>query len=307
MRAADGGKRTVVGTAVRVSSPDRVLFPATGFTKADLAAFYVAIAPVLLPHVAGHPLTLHRFPEGLGGPSFFQTRAPSHPAWIRVQRMYTFRSGKEVDAVVLDDVDGLVWAANLSTIELHPFLACADDLEHPGVVVFDLDPGRGATFADACEVATRVRAIAGAARLVSYAKVSGGLGVHVVVPVSWDHSFAETKAFARAVAALLARDEPDRVTDMMPVHYRTGRVFVDWSQNDAGKSTIAPYSLRANAAPTVALPVTWSEIEHVAATRDPRSLVFTPRDALRRVAEQGDLLATVARDGDRPRLPTAGE
>jgi bifunctional non-homologous end joining protein LigD len=296
------GKRTTVDVA-RLSSPDRVLFPATGFTKRDLADYNVRIAPVLLPHVAGHPLTLHRFPEGLGGPSFFQTRAPAHPSWIRVQRMHTFRSGKQVDAVVLDDVAGLVWAANLSTIELHPFLACADDLEHPGVVVFDLDPGRGATFADACAVARRVRDLVDAFGLASYPKVSGGLGVHVIVPVSWEHGFAETKAFARAVAALLTREQPDRVTDMMPVHYRAGRVFVDWSQNDAGKSTIAPYSVRANATPAVALPVTWPEVEHVAATRDPRSLVFSPDDALRRVAELGDLLAPVVRDGERPRLP----
>src|SRR5205823_1847855 len=156
-----------------------------------------------------------------------------HPPWVRVQRMHTFRSGKAVDALVIDDLAGLIWAANLSTIELHPFLGTADDLEHPTMLVFDLDPGAPATIVDACDIALLVR-------------------------------------------DALARAWPDRVTNLMARHQRTGRVFIDWSQNDAGKSTVAPYSLRGGRIPTIAMPIAWTDIEHCATTRRHEHLVFTP-------------------------------
>lgn len=279
----------VDGIAVRLSTLDRVLWPATGTTKAQLIEYYAQMGRYLLPHVAGRPLTLRRFPEGVDGPSFFQTRAPSHPDWIRVQRMHVFRSGKEVDAVVIDDLAGLVWAANLTAIELHPYLGRATDLEHPTMVVFDLDPGPPATVIDACVVALSVRDALSAVGLRSYPKVSGGVGIHVVVPIAPDHPYERTKAFAHALARVLSNEHPDLVTDLMPKHYRPGRVFIDWSQNDAGKSTVAPYSMRGGAIPTVAMPVTWDEIEDAVASRDHRPLVFLPAAALRRVAECGDL------------------
>src|SRR5581483_3704393 len=183
----------IEGVPVRLTTLERVLWPAVGFTKADMIDFYVAVAPVLLPHVRGRPLTLHRFPEGVDGPSFFQTRAPSHPPWVRVQRMSTFTSGKEVDAVVLDDLAGLVWAANLSAIELHPYLGCAEDLVHPTQVVFDLDPGPPATLVDACRVALLVRSVLEDLGLSSLPKVSGGVGIHVVVPIAPRYPYDETK------------------------------------------------------------------------------------------------------------------
>src|SRR4051794_32755657 len=279
----------VDGIAVRLSTLDRVLWPATGTTKAELIEYYAQIGRYLLPHIAGRPLTLHRFPEGVDGPSFFQTRAPSHPDWIRVQRMHVFRSGKEVDAVVIDDLAGLVWAANLAAIELHPYLGQAGDLEHPTMIVFDLDPGHPATVIDACDVALSVRDALTALGLRSYPKVSGGVGIHVVVPIAPGHPYERTKAFARAVARVLSKEHPDLITDLMPKHYRAGRVFIDWSQNDAGKSTVAPYSVRGGAIPTVAMPVTWPEVERAVETRDHRPLVFLPDVALQRAAELGDL------------------
>ncbi len=278
----------IEGVPVRLTTLERVLWPAVGFTKADMIDFYVAVAPVLLPHVRGRPLTLHRFPEGVDGPSFFQTRAPSHPPWVRVQRMSTFTSGKEVDAVVLDDLAGLVWAANLSAIELHPYLGCAEDLVHPTQVVFDLDPGPPATLVDACRVALLVRSVLEDLGLSSLPKVSGGVGIHVVVPIAPRYPYDETKAFARAVAAVLVRHHPDLVTDRMPRRYRAGRVFIDWSQNDAGKSTVAPYSLRGGVVPTVAMPVEWTAVERTVATRDHVPLVFAPDRARREIDEHGD-------------------
>jgi len=284
------------GTPVRLTTLDRVLWPRAGVTKAELIAYYAQIGPVLLPHIAGHPLTLHRFPEGVDGPSFFQTRAPSHPDWIRVQRMHVFRSGKEVDAVVIDNLAGLVWAANLAAIELHPYLARAESLEHPTLLVFDLDPGPPATLVAACEVSLLVRDALASVGVRSYPKASGGAGIHVVVPVAEGHTYPRTKAFARAIAAVLTRAHPSRVTDRMPLHHRPGRVFIDWSQNDAGKSTVAPYSLRGGAVPTVAMPVSWDAIEEAAEGGDVRPLVFTPGAALAAVAAQGDIHAAVLTD-----------
>lgn len=279
----------VEGTAVRLTTLDRVLFPEVGYTKAQLVDYYVRMGPVLLRHLAGHPVTLHRFPEGVEGVSFFQTRAPSHPPWIRVQRMHIFTPGKQVDSVVIDDLAGIVWAANLSTVEFHPYLARAEDLEHPTTLVFDLDPGPPATILDACDVALRVRDALDGVGVDGYAKVSGGAGVHVVVPLTAGHTYPQTKAFAKALAEVLSRHDPDRVTHLMPLKHRVGRVFVDWGQNDAGKSTVAPYSVRGGRIPTVAMPVGWSAIEDAARSRDHVPLVFVPDRALASVRRDGDV------------------
>src|SRR3954454_6561586 len=292
----------VEGFPVRLTTLDRVLWPNVGLTKADLIDYYARLGPTLLPYVAGRPLTLHRFPGGVGSPSFFQTRAPSHPSWIHVQRMHVFSSGKDVDAVIIDNLAGLIWAANLSTIELHPYLGYAHDLEHPTMLVFDLDPGAPATIVDACEVAVLVRDALAGVGLRSYPKGSGGVGIHVVVPLTSGHTYARTKAFARAVAGALTRADPGRITDLMPRQYRGGRVFIDWSQNNAGKSTVAPYSLRGGRIPTVAMPVSWDALERSVATRDHRPLVFSPADAMRAVAAHGDIHSLTLTD--RQELPT---
>jgi bifunctional non-homologous end joining protein LigD len=294
------------GRSIRVASVDRVLWPATGTTKGDLLAYVLHAADALLAHVRGRPLTLHRFPEGVTGRHFFQTRCPPHPEWIRTQRMWTFRAQTEVDAPVLDDRAGLAWAVHLSAIELHPFLACADDLAHPGAVVFDLDPGPPAGPADACAIALVVRAVLDGLGLASYPKSSGGAGVHVVVPVAAGTTFAETKAFARAVAGLLARDQPDRVVDRMARSERAGRVFIDWGQNDAGKTTVAPWSVRGEWVPTVAAPLEWAEVERAAAGHDHRAAVVTLAEARARLDRHGDRHAPVLAGGPPlPALPPA--
>ena len=274
-----------------MSSLDRVLWPEIGFTKAHMLDYYLRVAPVLLPHVEGRPLTLHRFPEGVGGPHFFQTRTPPHPDWLRVQAMHTFTSGKHVEAPVIDDLRGLVWAVHLTTIELHPFLARADRLERPDRVVFDLDPGAPAELLDACRVALSLREGLDGLGLRSHPKTSGAKGLHVHVPIEPVHPWAATKAFARAVAGLLTRGDPDRVVDRMPKAARAGRVFVDWSQNDPGKSTVAPYSLRGLALPTVATPVSWEEVEAAVDAGSADGLWFGPDDVLDRVEGLGDLMA----------------
>ena len=279
------------GRTVRLTSPDRVLWPRVRMTKAQLIDYYIRVAPVLLPYLEDHPTTLARFPEGVDGKGFFQTRTPPHPPWVRTQRMHVFTSGKDVEAPVIDDLAALVWAANLSSIELHPYLGRTQQMDRPDVAVFDLDPGPPADLVDACRVALRVREVVDDLGLASVVKTSGGKGMHVYVPTGATASYGVTKTFARAIATLIVRDDPQHVVDRMDRALRRGKVFIDWSQNDPGKSTVAPYSLRASELPTVSTPVAWDEVEAAAANGDWRGLVFGPGEALDRVADLGDLFA----------------
>ncbi|MEV1290282.1 non-homologous end-joining DNA ligase [Micromonospora sp. NPDC049679] len=274
---------------LRVSSLDRVLYPDVGFSKAELIDYYTAVADLVLPHVRGHPITLHRYPSGVGGPHFYQTRCPPHPGWVRTATMHFPKTGKTFEAPVLDDVAALVWAANLATIELHPFLGHADRIRHPTQLVFDLDPGDPAGFPQACAVAIDVRAMLADVGLRGWPKTSGLKGLHLHVPLDGSATYADTKPFARAVAATLSRAQPDRVVDRMTRALRAGKVFIDWSQNDPGKSTVAPYSLRGGPAPTVATPITWDEVARAAG--DGTNPVYGPEQVRRRLDEHGDLLA----------------
>ncbi|NHC15517.1 non-homologous end-joining DNA ligase [Motilibacter deserti] len=282
----------VDGRVVHVSSLDRVLWPAAGVTKAELLDYYVRVAHALLPHVAGRPVTLHRFPEGIGGPHFFQTRTPPHPPWVRTATLSFPRTGKTFDAPVLDDLPALVWAANLSTLEVHPFLGRVEALDRPTAVAFDLDPGPPAGMRDAAQVALAVHALLEDAGLVGFAKTSGSKGMHVFVPLNGDVTYEATKGFARSVAARLTAVSGGAVTDRMSRALRPGRVFVDWSQNDPGKSTVAVYSLRGTAFPSASTPVTWPEVESVARGQLPE-LRFGPDDVLERLERLGDLFAPV--------------
>jgi bifunctional non-homologous end joining protein LigD len=295
-------KVDVDGRVVELSSLDRVLWPQASSTKRDLIRYMTEMAPVLLTHVAGHPLTLRRFPEGVGGPSFFQTRAPAHPPWVRSVTMTTPKNGKVLDVIVLDDRPSLVWAANVGAIELHPYLGTADDFERPTAVVFDLDPGDPADLVDCCDVALVLRDVLAAAGLTAWPKVSGSKGLHVHVPVDGNGGYAATRTFASAVAELLARQLPDLVITTMNRSLRAQRVFIDWAQNHPWKSTIAPYSLRGFTYPTVAAPVRWEEVERVVSSRDMRPLLFLAHDMPARLDQYGDLMAGAV--GLRQQLPS---
>ena len=280
------------GRHVSLSNLDKVLWPRLGLTKGWMVDYYATVAPVLVPYLRGHPLTLHRFPDGVDGVHWYETRAPAHPPWIDTVTFHVRTTGKVFDVCVLNDLPSLVWAAQIAAVELHPFLGTADDLERPRDLVFDLDPGPPATIVDCCRVALRIRALLDDLGLQAWVKTSGGVGLHVHVPLNTAITYERTKAFARAVALLLEREEPGSVTSMMARAKRPGKVFVDWSQNDFGKSTVAPYSLRGWAVPTVSTPVTWEEVSDVAESGQARSLMFLA-DAARERAEAGDLFAPV--------------
>ena len=280
------------GRRLRLTSLDRVLWPEAGFTKGQMIDYYARVAPALLPHVERRAMTLRRFPEGIAGPSWYQTTCPpGHPAWVPVQEL-PGRGGAVHRFCLVNDVPTLIWAANLSTIELHPYLALRE-LEQPTVVVFDLDPGPPADILDCCRVALRLRDVLGAVGLASFPKTSGSVGLHVYVPLNTPHTYAETKAFARVLAGRLADEDRDGVTDQQKRSLRAGKVLVDWLQNEPRRSTVAPYSLRATGWPTVSTPVRWDEVAGALATRKPETLTFEPDDALARLDRFGDVFAPV--------------
>jgi bifunctional non-homologous end joining protein LigD len=275
-----------------LTSLDRVLWPAVGFTKGDMLAYYEAIAPVLLPHLAGRPLTLGRFPAGIDGPGFATTQCRGRPDWVRTVTV-PLNSGEVREQCVVDDLPSLLWVVNLGSIELHAFPSAADRLDEPAFLVFDLDPGHGRGRAECCRIALWLRdALAGDA-LQGFCKTSGGLGLHVYVPLSPGHFFGESKAFARSLAVRLAREHPDTVTERRELSSRAGRVLIDWIPNSPRSLTVTPYSLRAADLPSVSTPVSWDEVEVAASGDGDELMTFSPRDVLERARAMGDLFRPV--------------
>lgn len=282
----------VDGRRLSVSNLRKPLYP-SGFTKGEMIDYYVRVAPALLPHIAERPLTLRRFPEGLDGPSWFQTRCRGRPPWMASHGV-RIRTGEVHEYCVVNDAPSLVWVANLGTIELHPFLAPRMQEDRPTFMVFDLDPGPPAGLAECCRAALLVRDMLDRQGLVSLPKTSGSLGVHVYVPLGGTASFDDTKAFARAIAERMAQERPDEIVATIGKAERAGRVLVDWVQNDRTRSTVAPYSLRARGRPVVSTPVTWDEVERAAdGPRAAEALLFGPEEILGRVESQGDLFRDV--------------
>lgn len=287
----------VGGRTLALSNLEKVLWPATGFTKAQLIDYYARVADVMLPHLAGRPLTLRRWPDGVEGGSFFEKNCPSHrPSWVQTLQM------GDVAYCCVDEPAALVWVANLAAIELHPSLARAPDLDAPTAVVFDLDPGEPAGLLECAQVARWLRELLADLGLSAWPKTSGNKGLQVYVPVGGAR-YEQTKAFSLELAEQLAARHPDAVLTSMARARRRGKVFVDWSQNTASKTTVAVYSLRARDEPSVSTPVTWEELERALDRGDPTGLRFTPDEVLARIERDGDLHRPVL-DGPQ-QLPAA--
>jgi bifunctional non-homologous end joining protein LigD len=280
------------GEQLVVSNLDKVLYPAAGFTKAHVLDYYVRIAPVLLPHLAGRPLTMLRFPDGVDGQRFFEKRCPDHrPDFVRTIALGREGKEKRVEHCDIADLATLAWVANLASLELHTTLSRAPDTSVPTMVVFDLDPGAPADIVQCCQVGLWLREVFDRLGLEAFPKTSGSKGLQVYVPVNGPTDYDETKGFALAIGQLLERVHADLVTTTMAKDQRPGRIFVDWSQNTLTKTTVCAYSLRAREQPTVSTPVTWSEVEATAASGDAATLRFTAGEVLERVERVGDLFA----------------
>lgn len=282
----------VDGRTLEVSHLDKVLYPKAGFTKGQVIDYYIQVSPWLLPHLRNRPITLKRYPDGVTGFFFYEKQCPSHrPKWMKTAKVK--KTGGSIDYCVINELPALVWAANLADLELHTFLHKAPAITRPTAVAFDLDPGPPATIIDCCKVALRVRALFDKLKLKCFPKTSGSKGLQVYAPLNSPVSYGRTKEFARNVAEALENETPDEVVSRMAKRLRTGKVFVDWSQNDPHKTTINVYSLRAKDFPSVSTPLTWEEV--AAAARRDRShpLGFQAHEVIARLKKMGDLFEPV--------------
>ena len=291
----------VEGRTLTLTNLDKVLYPEVGFAKAQVVDYYTRVAPVLLPHLAGRALTMKRYPNGVDGHFFFEKNAPSHrPDWVRTVRLPAPGSTKKretIDYTVVDDLPTLVWVANLGSLELHTHMWRVDASDQPltpDLMVVDLDPGPGTGIPECCQVAQLVRENTDTDW---YAKTSGSKGLQLYSAVRDGRTADETRNEMRELAEKLEKQPDSIVISRMTKSLRPGKVLVDWSQNNAAKTTVSVYSLRARTRPTASTPVTWDEVEAGAAGKDP--LVFAADDVLARVDELGDLFA--------PLLPASGK
>ena len=275
--------------SVEVSRLDKVFYPETGFTKGDVIGYYRQVAPVLLPHIKGRAVTLKRYPNGVEGNFFYEKRCPPHrPEWIKTVTMRRKRDNKDVEYCRLDTQAALVWAANLANLEVHTSLARGTDISRPTSLVFDLDPGAPADVVTCAEIALVIRAALQGEGLESLVKTSGSKGLQLYAPLNTKVTYSQTSKFAHALALDLEK-EHDLVVSEMSKELREGKVFIDWSQNGAHKTTVSVYSLRARPKPTASTPVTWEEVEAAVAAKDAGLLTFEAHEVLERIEKHGDL------------------
>jgi len=278
--------------ALSLSNLDKVLYPQTGFTKAQVIDYYVRVAPAMLTHVAHRGVTLVRWPNGVDETSFFSKNCVSHrPDWVEVALGPGRSDGRGIRYCCLNEVAALAWTANLAALEIHGPMALAVDIETPTMVVFDLDPGEPATITECAQVAMDIKAMLSGIGLESWSKTSGSKGMQMYVPLNSPCTHKQASEFALAVAHVMERQFADRVVSNMNKALRPGKVFIDWSQNSRHKTTIAPYSLRAKDRPTVSTPITWDEVSDAA---EGAPMIFVADEVLARVQQLGDIFAPTA-------------
>ena len=294
MASREAPELEVGGRRLAIRNLDRVIFPLTGTTKGELLDYYVRIAGTMLPHLRDRLLHMHRYPEGVEGPRFWQKGCPDHrPEWMPTAPVWSRDKAANIHFCVVNELAALLWAVNIGSIELHTSLHQRDDLHRPTVLAFDLDPGEGVGLVQCCEVALRLRDLFSGLGLDAVPKTSGSKGLQVYVPLNTDVDYAITKPTTRTIAELLEAQTPDAVVSRMAKALRPGKVLVDWSKNTEHKSMVCAYSVRARQRPTVSTPLQWDEVEGAVDRGDAASLVFEMDEVVERVAEHGDLFAPV--------------
>jgi len=273
---------------VKITNPKKVFWPKDGYTKADLIAYYVAVAPLLLPYLRERPVVLTRYPDGIAGKSFFQKDAPEFtPAWVRTERIYSKDAEREIDYFIVDDVETLRYVINLGTIPLHLWSARLGSLDRPDWLILDLDP-KGAPFADVVKVARQLHRILDEVGLPNYVKTSGATGLHVLIPLGSRYTHEEARTFARLLALLGVEAMPDLATLARPIRAREGKVYIDFGQNGHGRTIVAPFSVRPLPDAPASCPLPW---EMVTARLDPRR--FTIKTLPAQMEKTGDPLAPI--------------
>lgn len=284
----------LAGRRLALANLEKELYPACAFTKADVLEYYRRMAAYLLPHLQDRALTMKRYPAGVDKPFFFEKRCPLHrPPWVQTAEI-RLSGGEALTFCLVNDLETLLWVANLASLELHVPLARAGSPETPTALVFDLDPGAPANILDCARVALLLRDLLARLGLASCVKSSGQKGLHLFVPLNDPAAtFAASKQFSRTVAVILEKNYPELVTAKMAKTARSGKVFINWEQNDASLTMICVYSLRAREMPYVSSPFDWQELEELAGQGDPEKFHLLAAAALRRVEEKGDLFREV--------------
>ena len=271
-----------------------MLYPEAGFTKAQVINYYSRVGAVLIAHLQDRPLTLKRYPNGVDGQMFYEKNCPSHaPEWVQKAQVWSQHSKRYMAYCMVQDLPTLVWVATLPALELHTSLSLANDMATPRVLAFDLDPGPPADVVQCCQVALWIRDFFAEHGAECFPKTSGSKGLQVYVPINSPVSYEDTKRVSKGLAQRLEREHPDLVVHRQLKMLRTGKVLIDWSQNDDSKTTVNVYSLRARPYPTVSTPVLWEEVESTVIHGDADKLVFTADEVLERVDRLGDLFAPV--------------
>jgi bifunctional non-homologous end joining protein LigD len=295
----EGSHRTAVdGRELTVSNLEKVLYPATGFTKGQVIDYYARVADVMVPHLQDRPLTMKRFPNGVDSKYFFEKHIPSHaPSWVGRVAVPSTAEGEPVEYPVIGDRPSLLWAANLAAIEFHVPLWHAGRRRAlpapPDHMVFDLDPGEGTTVVECCQVARHLAEGLREGRDGCFPKTSGSKGLQLYVPLSGRPTWDKIRERSHEIGRQLERDHPGLVVSNMRRSLRADRVLIDWSQNHPAKTTVAVYSLRGRDQPTASTPVTWAEVDRCVQSGDPATLRFTSDQVLERIEVHGDLFAGV--------------
>jgi bifunctional non-homologous end joining protein LigD len=278
----EAGEQSYFSRMIDISNVDKVFFPDAGLTKGDLLDYHVRVAELMLTHLKGRPVAVKRYPDGLDGQGFFQKNAGSHyPGWLRRQDIPK-RDGGSLDHVVVDEPATLVYLADQGTIEFHPWLSLADDLEHPVELILDLDPPDGDDVGPVRAAARHVRDLLDELGVTSRIKTSGSAGFHIHVPLDGSADWEVSSELARSVAEAVCERHPDQLTTSQRKRARTGRVFVDWLRNGYGQTSVAAYGVRARPGAPVATPIDWDELGSV----EPRS--YGVRNLFRRLGQRDD-------------------
>ncbi len=280
---------TINSRELSLSNLDKDLYPFYGFTKTRILEYYGIVARFMLPFLKGRALTLKRCPQGVDQVSFFEKRCPkSRPAWLKTAKV-SYGERNKITYCMANNLETLIWLGNLASIELHVPMAKADAPDNPDSVVFDLDPGDGADVLDCASVALILKDLLSGLKLESFAKTSGKKGLHVFAPLDPKKTnFRGTKSFSKAVTAIMQKNYPDLVTARMNKEYRKGKVFINWSQNDASKTMVCVYSLRATKEPAVSFPFSWKDLEKSAQQKDPGKFQVLAPEAAVMAGRKGD-------------------
>jgi bifunctional non-homologous end joining protein LigD len=247
-------------TRVRLTNLDRVMYPAVSVTKQDVITYYIRMAPRILPFLRNRPLTLHRFPGGVEGEAFYEKDAPQGaPDYVEIFTHPDKTADRDLHYVLCNNLDTLIWLANLASLELHAALSASVSYDSPDLLLFDIDPEPPLTFDNVIDVARIVREHLENAGIRSFVKTSGKKGIHIVVPLSGGHRFEEVRAFAHAIGKTIARDSSLVVAEFARSR-DPGTIFIDYLQNARGKTMAAPYSLRATPGATVSAPLSWENL-----------------------------------------------